>query len=64
MNSCKLFIGVLYICTEDSFPSKRFTELSEKLPHRFNNSELENRNFKDNVFVEHLDDFVSQKNFY
>lgn len=52
----KVILGTLYICTEDAFPSKRLSEISEKLPLH---CKLNRINFKDNVFVEHLDDFVS-----
>lgn len=54
--------GVLYICTEDAFPSKRLAELVEKIPQRYNHYKLGNINFKDNIYVEHLVDFVSCDN--
>lgn len=53
--------GAVYICTEDAFPSKRLTELTEKLPQRFKNCKLDGIKFNDNIFVEHLEDFVTDE---
>ncbi len=48
---------MLYICTEDSFPSKRLLQLIDNIQPPFKNSrEL---SYGDGIYVEHLADVVS-----
>lgn len=52
-----LFAAVLYICTEDSFPSKRLLQLINNIRHPFKNArEL---SYGDRILVEHIADVVS-----
>lgn len=45
--------GAVYICTEDPFPSKRLKQLTKSIA-----SISPELNFEDNIFVEHVIDFV------
>lgn len=46
----------MYICTEDTFPSKRLTQLVQTFPLQF--IELEKIKFGDNIYIQHVSDFV------
>ncbi|GAB1601307.1 DNA repair protein XRCC3-like isoform X1, partial [Argonauta hians] len=49
---------VVYICTEDAFPTKRFSQLIERWRHRgiWRKLRVANTNPGDNVYVEHISD--------
>lgn len=48
--------AVLYICTEDKFPSKRLLQLMNNIQHPFKN--LREIPYGDRIFVEHIADVV------
>lgn len=54
--------GVLYISTEDVFPSRRLNELVENLPEYLKS--CGDINYKENIYLEHSTDFVGCKYHY
>lgn len=49
-------IAVLYICTEDSFPSKRLAQLIDNVPRPFKS--CQEIPYGDRIYVEHIPDVV------
>lgn len=49
---------VVYICTEDVFPSKRFNQLTKEFQTEYN---LNHIDFEDNLFLQHVNDFNQLK---
>lgn len=54
-----IHLAVVYICTEDSFPSKRLKQMMDNIPPPF-----KNRNeipYGDRIYIEHISDVVSNE---
>lgn len=48
----------MYISTEDVFPSKRLHQLAKTILFRYTDYTLGHLKFEDNIFVEHIADYV------
>lgn len=59
---CRLFsryvVGVVYICTEDKFPTNRLNQMLRYFP-RNSKLNLPMKSFSDRIFVDHIADVVS-----
>lgn len=53
-----LRLGAIYICTEDRFPAKRLQQMVENVVIKYKDLQLDKVNFQDNIFVEHIADYV------
>lgn len=53
---------MLYVCTEDTFPIKRLQQLIGQIDDTSGN--LVKKAYSDRVFVEHVEDAVSECNEY
>lgn len=47
-------LEAVYICTEDIFPSKRFTQLANAFRNKYNLHQID---FESKVYLEHIADF-------
>lgn len=50
--------GTVFICTESVFPSKRLNEMIGWFRARYKNENF-NKNFDNNIFIQHISDSVS-----
>ena len=53
LSSTHIYIGAVYICTEDAFPNKRLHQLAEFFAEKHRSLGYTARQLSDGIFVEH-----------